>query len=112
MARTISFIRQRVLNSCVVLLVCFATYAQAPFTRGVNLIGWFQASAPRQIQFTRYTKSDFENIKGLGCDVIRLPINLHAMTSGSPEYIPDPLFLSFLDQVVSWAEELELHKIA
>lgn len=97
---------------CVILaLGFFTTYSQVPFTRGTNLTGWFQASSPRQIQFSKYSKTDLENIKSLGCDVIRLPINLHAMTSGSPEYIPDPLFLNFLDQVVSWAEELRLHII-
>ncbi|MEO5599672.1 MAG: cellulase family glycosylhydrolase [Cyclobacteriaceae bacterium] len=84
---------------------------QIPFSKGVNLTGWFQASAPRQIQFSKFTKKDFQNIKSMGCDVIRLPINLHAMTSGSPDYIPDPLFLDFLDQAVDWAEELKIHLI-
>lgn len=88
-------------------LIC----AQDTFTKGVNLTGWFQAANPKQIQFARFTKKDFENIKSLGCDVIRLPINLHAMTSGPPAYTPDPLFLSFLDQAIDWAEELQLHLI-
>jgi len=85
--------------------------ADIPFSRGVNLTGWFQASGPREIQFTEFTKQDLIDIQSLGCDVIRLPINLHAMTSGEPDYAPDPLFLSFLDQVVDWAEELEIHLI-
>lgn len=85
--------------------------AQVPFTKGVNLTTWFQASSPRQIQFSKYTKKDFERIKSLGCDVIRLPINLHAMTNGEPDYILDPLFLEFLDEVVNWSEELQLHLI-
>ena len=72
------------------------TDAQMPFSRGVNLTNWFQTSSAQQIQFTKFTKQDFINIKSLGCDVIRLPINLHAMTSGSPEYTIDPLFLLFL----------------
>ncbi|MBN1895667.1 cellulase family glycosylhydrolase [bacterium] len=41
--------------------------------------------------------------------MIRLPINLHAMTGGAPDYTLDPLFLYFLDQAVDWAEELEIH---
>ena len=96
----------------VVLLLAGAVWgAEVPFSRGVNLTGWFQASGPRAIQFTKFTKQDLINIQSLGCDVIRLPINLHAMTSGVPEYTPDPLFLGFLDQVVDWAEELEIHLI-
>lgn len=84
---------------------------EAPFHRGVNLTGWFQAGSARQIQFTKFTKQDFIDIKSLGCDVIRLPINLHFMTDGDPNYTVDPLFLHFLDQVVDWCEELELHLI-
>ena len=87
-------------------------YSQTPdFHRGVNLTGWFQKGAAGQVQFTRYTRKDFEQIKSLGCDVIRLPINLHFMTSGSPHYTLDPLFLFMLDQVVSWASELEIYLI-
>ncbi|MBN1362573.1 MAG: glycoside hydrolase family 5 protein [Sedimentisphaerales bacterium] len=83
----------------------------APFHRGVNLTGWLQAAGPRQIQFTRFTRQDFANIKSLGCDVIRLPINLHFMTDGPPDYTIDRLFFYFLDQIIDWAEELELHLI-
>jgi endoglucanase len=86
-------------------------YAQAPFTKGVNLTQWFQVSSAREIQFTRFTKNDFEQIKSLGVDVIRLPINLHAMTNGEPDFTLDPLFLNFLDQAVDWSEELQIHLI-
>ena len=77
----------------------------------MNLTNWFQAGSANQIQFTKFTRKDFENIKSLGCDVIRLPINLHFMTNGAPDYVLDPLFLSYLDQAVDWAEELEIHII-
>jgi endoglucanase len=93
-------------------LVSLGMQAQeAPFHRGVNLTGWFQASGPRQVQYTKYTRTDFENIKSLGFDVIRLPINLHFMTDGEPDYTLDPIFLNYLEQVVTWAEELEIYLI-
>ena len=96
----------------ILLLIANCTWAaKTPFSRGVNLTGWFQTDSPQQIQFTKFTKQDFINIKSLGCDVIRLPINLHFMTNGEPNYIIDPLFYFFLDQAVDWAEELELHLI-
>jgi len=85
--------------------------AEIPFKRGVNLTNWLQTSSVRQIQFTKFTKQDLINIKSLGCDVIRLPINLHSMTNGQPDYTIDPLFYYFLDQIIDWAEELELHLI-
>lgn len=86
-------------------------FSQLPFQQGVNLTQWFQTSSVRQVQFSRYTRTDFEQIKSLGCDVIRLPINLHAMTSGAPDYTIDPLFFVFMDQVADWTEELGLHLI-
>ena len=88
-----------------------AELRKAPFSRGVNITTWFQSANPQQINFTKYSKQDFINIKSLGADVIRLPINLHSMTEGAPDYTLDPLFVSFLDQVVDWAEELEIHLI-
>jgi len=93
------------------LMVTAVWSAEPPFHRGVNLTNWFQTSIAQQIQFTKFTRQDFINIKNLGCDVIRLPINLHFMTSGVPDYKVDPLFYYFLDQIVNFAEELELHLI-
>lgn len=85
--------------------------AQAPFSRGVNLPEWFQTDNARQLQFTKYTKQDFINIKSLGCDVIRLPINMNYMTSGAPNYKFDPLFITLLDSVISWSESLKLYLV-
>ena len=101
---------------CIITLLLFSlftllVYSQAPFSRGVNLTGWFQVDSPQQIQFTRFTKQDIINIKSLGCDVIRLPVNLHSMTSGSPSYTLDPLYLSFQDSVVTWCEQLHIYLI-
>jgi len=98
----------------IILLCVFGAFqlqAQVSFNRGVNLTGWFQTSSAQQIQFTKYTKKDFQNIKSLGCDVIRLPINLFYMTNGSPDYTIDPLMYEFLDQAVNWAEELQIYLI-
>jgi endoglucanase len=103
---------RKYLNYLVLILgLCssMSLYSQAPFTRGVNLTGWFQVNSPGEIQFTRFTKKDIANIKSLGCDVIRLPINLHSMTSGSPSYTLDPLYVSFLDSVINWCEELHIY---
>jgi endoglucanase len=83
----------------------------SPFSKGINLTGWFQGNSAQQTQYNKYTIKDFEQIKSLGCDVIRLPINLHPMTSGSPDYIIDPMLLVFLDSASVWAEQTGLHLI-
>jgi len=51
------------------------------------------------------------DVKSIGADVIRLPINLHSMTSGAPDYRLDPFFLQLLDQAVDWTEKHELYII-
>lgn len=99
----------RILSLIVLFLFCSCTLkSQAPFTRGVNLTSWFQVSSPREIQFTKFTKDDLTDIKSLGCDVIRLPISLHDMTSGAPQYLLDPIFFNFLDSAVTWCEQLNI----
>ncbi len=84
---------------------------EAPFHRGVNVTEWLQEGNVKSINPTLYTEKDFEQIKSLGCDVIRLPTNLHSMTSGSPEYKIDPAFYKILDTAVSWAEKLGIYLI-
>jgi len=86
-------------------------YSQAPFTKGVNLTGWFSYSNAKSIPFNKFSKKDFEEIKSLGCDVVRLPITLHSMTSGAPNYVVDTLFFFYLDQVIDWTEELQMNLI-
>jgi endoglucanase len=81
----------------------------APFSKGVNITSWFQASSPHEIPFTKFGEADFANIKSLGTDVIRLPLNLHNMTSGAPDYTLDSLFLKFLDEAVDWAEKYKMY---
>lgn len=107
-------ISDRIRNWTIVIMLLFGfsvAGAQAPFSRGVNLTGWFQANSPREIKFTRFTEKDITDIKSLGCDVIRLPINLHNMTSGPPDYRIDPLFYSFLDSVITWCEKQNIYLI-
>ena len=95
----------------LVLLSNVVLSQTAPFHKGVNLTGWLQSSTAQGINFRQYSKQDFENIKSLGADVVRLPINLNEMTSGSPNYIVDPLLFRLLDSVVTWSEELGIYVI-
>jgi endoglucanase len=83
----------------------------APFSKGVNFSGWFETYSAQSINFTRYTEKDFADVKSLGADVIRLPIRMHSMTLGAPDYRFDPLLLKFLDAAVDWAEKYELYLI-
>ncbi|MEM6806059.1 MAG: glycoside hydrolase family 5 protein, partial [Bacteroidota bacterium] len=104
--------KRRLLYSLPFLLFSQLLLAQqAPFSKGVNLTNWFQAGSATELVFGKYNKEDFEQIQSLGADVIRLPINLHAMSNGAPDYTLNPIFLNFLDQTVDWAEEVGIHLI-
>jgi endoglucanase len=83
----------------------------APFSKGVNFSGWFETSGARAIQFSRFVEQDFINVKSMGADVIRLPVRMHDMTGGAPEYVLDPLLMRYLDTAVGWAEKHQLYVI-
>ncbi len=101
-------------KSCFIILLFLTAlplYPKDIFSKGVNLTEWFQENSPRTVQSSKYTKKDFQDLKSLGCDVIRLPINLHAMTGGAPDYKIDPLLFRFLDEAVNICEELNISLI-
>lgn len=84
---------------------------KAPFTRGVNFTNWLEYRPTDQIQEDYFTKKDFENVKKLGCDVVRLPIHFENFCNEANDYIvPDKIF-GILDRVVSWVTELEIYVI-
>jgi endoglucanase len=70
----------------------------------VNVTEWFQKSSAREINVNRYSEDDFRAIRDLGCDVVRLPVDLLHMAGPAPDYKLDPLFLQFLDLAVDRAE--------
>jgi len=89
----------------------FPSPVSSPFSKGVNFSGWFEGDSAENINFTMYTEQDFADVKRLGADVIRLPVKMHSMTSGAPDYTLDPLLLKFLDMAVDWAEKYGLYII-
>ncbi|MBN1996671.1 carbohydrate binding domain-containing protein [candidate division KSB1 bacterium] len=92
--------------------VALAEAPQAPFKRGVNFADWLENFRHiSQMNFNRYTKKNFKEAKSLGCDHIRVPIDLFYMTGPAPDYLLNPLLFLILDQAIDWAEELELHLI-
>ncbi|MDM7925812.1 MAG: cellulase family glycosylhydrolase [bacterium] len=98
------------------ILLLFLAAASAsgrdlPFRRGVNLADWFQRSSASEIHVNRFTQDDFNAIRNLGCDHVRLPVDLLNMAGSAPAYELDPLFLRFLDMAVDRAEAAGLNLI-
>jgi endoglucanase len=84
---------------------------KVPFSRGVTFSHWFEAPNVQGIQTNRFIEKDFADVKKLGVEVIRLPVNLNCMTSGAPDYIIDPFLLKLLDEAVDLAEKYQLYII-
>lgn len=83
----------------------------APFHKGVNFTNWLEFRSMENIQVDMFTKQDFENVKKLGCDVVRIPIHFECICSKENGYrIPAELY-SILDNVASWSEELGIYVI-
>jgi len=83
---------------------------QLPFERGFNLGQWFQGASALEIS-NSVTLTDLENMKSLGADHVRVPIDLHNMSGNGPGYVIDPILFMYLDRLVDWCEELGLYVI-
>ena len=82
----------------------------ATLSKGVTLSddGWLAAEWPDLIQTTRYQKADFEAIKSLGADHVRIIINFNTPATVSPDYDLSPVHYACLDKAIMWAEEVGL----
>ncbi len=94
----------------LILVVLPAVSAQLPFARGFNLGQWFQGASAREIS-NCVTLTDLENMKALGADHVRVPIDLRNMSGNGPGYVIDPILLMYLDRLVDWCEALGLYVI-
>lgn len=83
----------------------------APFKRGVNFTNWLEYRPVDQIKEDFFTKKDFENVKKLGCDVVRLPMHFEKLCNPEDGYkIPEKIW-RILDNVTDWVTELQLYVI-
>lgn len=83
----------------------------APFSKGVNFTMWLEFRKADQVHEEMFTKKDFENVRKLGCDVVRLPIHFENFCDVENDYAIDSKILGILDNVASWAEELGIYVI-
>lgn len=84
---------------------------QAPFEKGVNFTIWLEYSNAETVNENFFTKADFENVKKLGCDIVRLPIQFERFCSEEDGYKVPQVLLNILDRVAAWSKELELYVI-
>lgn len=106
--------KTRIATLLFLLLSICADAAKAPappFSNGVNLSDWFNMEDAGYLDRDRYTADDFADMKSIGIDVVRLPLNFPPFMGDAPGYTFSDEFLAALDHAVALAEEAGLHVI-
>ncbi len=109
---------KKIILACFLILSCFALSAKEkkgkevpkvevtmPFHKGINLSDWFEPF------FTVYDKNDFEDIKSLGVEIVRIPIHFEELSCGKPDYIVPDWIWKEIDKAVEWCTELKMYMI-
>jgi endoglucanase len=99
------------IQAAILILVLAAASAWPAVTvpqKGVTFGDWLTPAEAYHVQSTRYSKADFEAVKSLGFDHVRIPVNFKTSSCVAPDYTVDPIFIKMLDKAVAWAEETGL----
>lgn len=79
-----------------------------PYTKGLNLSSWLEPFGSGNSCSTQFDKTDFEDIKSLGVEVLRVPVHFETWSKGAPDYIVEDWLWKCLDNAVDWCEELHI----
>ncbi len=79
-----------------------------PFSKGINLPGWMEYN---RLNTLLYGKQDFENLKSMGVEIVRVPVWFEVWHDGSSEYKIVTECFELLDKAVEWSKELGLYII-
>lgn len=84
---------------------------ECPFRRGINLSDWLLHEDESEIRTNLYLEEDFQNIRNLGFDAVRLPVDFEAHVGTSPDYVISEYILECIDKAVNWAENAGMYII-
>lgn len=82
-----------------------------PFTKGLNLSLWLEVRNNICWLSELFDRQDFEDIKSLGVEIVRIPIWFEEFSSGEPDYIVEDWLWEKIDNAVEWCSELEMYMI-
>lgn len=94
----------------LILLSSIIMGQDLPFSKGVGFNQAFEKPNAKKINIQQYTRQDFKDIKRLGCDAVRLFIDMKNMVLEENNQL-DPLYFFLLDHMVDIAEEEGVHLI-
>ncbi len=79
-----------------------------PFSKGINMPVWLESS---RLNVLLYGKKDFENIKSMGVQAVRLPVWFEIWNEGAPEHKVSQECFEMLDKAIEWTGELGMFLI-
>lgn len=79
-----------------------------PFSKGINLPVWMEYG---RFNTLLYGKKDFENIKSIGVEAVRVPVWFDVWADKNDDYKIAQECLDLLDRAIGWCEELGMHFI-
>jgi len=80
----------------------------APFTKGINYSYFLNFKDPQGPDGCFLTRKEFENIKSLGAEVIRLPNYLEFLCKKEEGWKIPEWYFAHLDNFIQWAKELDM----
>lgn len=95
----------------LVLFLSTSLLFSADLMKGANITNWLTGDEAGYIQTTRYQKVDFENIKALGFDHVRIHVTFNTPEAVIQDYKLAAIQAGCLDKAIMWAEELGLKTV-
>ena len=110
---------------CSLILICCAFFCFAqkssktlpkvrktmPFSKGLSFGDWLEEKQNGNSFTALYNRQDFDDIKSLGVEILRIPIWFEEFSSGEPDYIVEDWLWEKIDNAVEWCTELEMYVI-
>ncbi|MBQ8838627.1 MAG: cellulase family glycosylhydrolase [Bacteroidales bacterium] len=84
---------------------------ECPFRRGINISDWMLHDTEDYVISNSYTEKDFHDLKSLGFDAVRLPVDFKNHVGASPDYVINDYLLECIDKAVNYAENAGLYII-
>ena len=83
----------------------------APFNKGFNFSGWLEHRPADAVVEDMFTKKDFENVRTLGGDVVRIPIHFERFIDRENDCKINEKIIGILDNIAQWSKELGIYVI-
>ena len=82
-----------------------------PFSKGINLGEWLCDYGNGNVNSSYFERQDFDDMKALGIEIVRLNIMFEEFSSGKPDYIVEDWLWEKIDNTVEWCTELKMYMI-